>query len=82
MDADKEGFLRSERSLVQTIDVLHEMSTDLLFCTPIKLLTACNGPLTKPSAEGKSKMNLIRPVDWNTGVETAGRNSQQVQCCW
>ncbi len=35
LDADKEGFLRSERSLIQTIGRAARTSTDRLLCTPI-----------------------------------------------
>lgn len=35
LDADKEGFLRSERSLIQTITVQHVMKTTALLCTQI-----------------------------------------------
>lgn len=41
LDADKEGFLRSQRSLVQTIGRAARNSRGKLSCMEIKLLTPC-----------------------------------------
>lgn len=41
LDADKEGFLRSERSLIQTIGAPHETQKGKPFSTPIRSLKRC-----------------------------------------
>jgi excinuclease ABC subunit B len=55
LDADKEGFLRSERSLIQTIGRRPETWRGKLSCMPTKLLTPCRRLLMKPIAGGKSR---------------------------
>jgi excinuclease UvrABC helicase subunit UvrB len=41
LDADKEGFTRSHRSLTQTMVELRETSMEKQLCMPIKLQQAC-----------------------------------------
>ena len=49
LDADKEGFLRSERSLIQPSAALRATSTDGRFSTRTTSPAPCSGPSTRPS---------------------------------
>ena len=60
LDADKEGFLRSERSLIQTIGRAARNSMVKLLCMVIKLLILCKRPLMKQQDVVKYKKNIIR----------------------
>ena len=55
LDADKEGFLRSETSLIQTIGVLPEIRKGMSSCTRIPLRNPCRWRLTRRSAAARSR---------------------------
>ena len=54
LDADKEGFLRSETSLIQTIGRRPEMPTAWSSCTPTPSPPPCAGPWTRRSGAGEA----------------------------
>ena len=59
MDADKEGFLRNERSLTQTAGRAARNVDGLVIFYADKMTEVCRKPLMKPNAAGKNKSNLI-----------------------
>ncbi len=59
LDADKEGFLRSERSLTQTVGRAARNLTEELFYMQIKLQKACKKPWMQASIAGKSKLHIM-----------------------
>ncbi len=67
LDADKEGFLRSERSLIQTIGRAARQSTARRSCTPTASPTRCAGRSTRPSAAAPSRS----PTTWRTASRRA-----------
>jgi superfamily II DNA/RNA helicase len=49
LDADKEGFLRAERSLIQTIGRAARNLTAAPSCMPTRSPTRCGAPSTRPA---------------------------------
>ncbi len=60
LDADKEGFLRSEQALIQTIGRPHGMFTARQSCTPTTSPIRCGGPSTRRTAAGPSRKPITR----------------------
>jgi len=59
LDADKEGFLRSDTSLIQTIGRQPATFTDRSSCTPTGLRIRCGGPSTRPTGGGSCRKLTI-----------------------
>lgn len=60
LDADKEGFLRSDTAMIQTIGRAAATLTGGLSCMPTGLPTACRGLSMKPTAAAKSSRRIIK----------------------
>ena len=60
LDADKEGFLRSERSLIQTIGRAARNAETASSCMPIKSRIRWKSRLMKRSAAGNSRSALTK----------------------
>ncbi len=59
LDADKEGFLRSERSLIQTIGRAARNVKVKQFYMPIQSLILCERQLMRQSADVQNKSSLM-----------------------
>jgi excinuclease ABC subunit B len=60
MDADKEGFLRSERSLVQTIGRAARNAEGKVILYADTITRSMEKPWVKPIADGPSRLNTIK----------------------
>ncbi len=60
LDADKEGFLRSARSLIQTIGRRQRNVSARCTCTPTRSRRPCRRPLRRPSAAARSRSPTTR----------------------
>lgn len=60
LDADKEGFLRSETSLIQTIGRAARNSKGHVIMYADKITRSMKKPLTKLKEEEKFKQNLTK----------------------
>ena len=88
LDADKEGFLRSETSLIQTIGRAARNVDGQVSCTPTRSPTRCSGPSTRPTAgaaaAGLQRRARHRPADHPQGghrhplAAAAGRRRRPV----
>lgn len=68
LDADKEGFLRSETSLVQTIGRAARNAKDTLLCTEIRLQTPCVLPSQKQSGVVKFRWHIMKNMALRQGL--------------
>ena len=68
LDTDKEGFLRSTGSLIQTFTVRRAMSTDTSSCMPIRSRPPCARPWTRPNGAGPSRPPITRSTASRRGA--------------
>ena len=62
LDADKEGFLRSESSLIQTIGRARATRTARSLCTRTRSPARCAAPSTRPSAAAPRRTPITAPT--------------------
>ena len=66
LDADKEGFLRSATSLIQTVGRAAEMQRDMLSCMRIPLQIPCGLLWMRQQEDVLSSRNIMKSIIYTT----------------